>query len=961
MIVSLMAALATVLSFPPIMGQLPDTQLRVHRESNILFSVTNFGFIGSQDGGFPDEEGIFAVPPGAEFPAYSGKEYLFQGAIWVGAVIDTVNNMGQPILDTLVSIGNDGWWGQLFELYPPPSGIQSMWRDRIIADEEIFAFYSDTCTTPSLVNPDPNDGRPHIPLGITVHQHSKCWSSTGYNEFFIIDFLIENIGDRQLHDAWIGLYYDGDVYDSTENPYTPEQGAQDDLCGFIERGSNRGIAWLADNNGQPYDGQFDYRSVTGVMGMVLLYPLDGIQTNFNWWISNINHQYDWGPRRFENGTNPFPGGGMGTPGGDKAKYKVMSNGEHDYDQARCALYHAGWIDPPPNAADMANGYDTRFLISFGPFQLAAGAIETVTVALVGGRNLHTDPQNYSDHLLGHEFDSSQIALYYQGLDFSDLIAKADSVYSYYQNNYVQVPVSPPTDFHVVEWDQNHVDLAWRPSWYSQLREYRIYRGISPGQYDPQPITPANLLDTTFTDNNVQNNTTYYYVITTVRTTGAESSHSSEVRANSGQPQTPTGLTATRGNRLVDLGWAPNPDDDIEGYIIHRGFHGESLSVIDSTDLLTFTDYGVVNGIAYDYSISAYDIYGNESFNSAIAGAIPIGQDSGVVLINANRTGSYNPDYDSMVVFYQTALSGFRHSIMNRAPSSLQDLANFSAAIWCRETSLGRFSMLDAPVIAVLTSYLDNGGKLIIEGTRNIVHPPNMQGLVQFDEADFQNRYLNLAGAEFPNVLSNTEFIGAEPHVMEFPIADVDTARANRIIYPPGENYGRLFGIGALIPNDTGEVIYNYIAVNPDTSSLSGRPVGIIHQDTNFTTATLEMPLYYIREPNSITILCNILDDFGVPVVEENEPIIPDVLSLLQNYPNPFNAQTTISFTLPQTGEVRLDIYNILGERVATLCQGALPAGWHKIIWDAEGLSSGIYLARLETDKGADKIKMVILK
>jgi hypothetical protein len=413
-------------------AQLPDTQLRVHRTSDILFSVTNFGLIGSQDGEFSDEEGFFPVAPGAEYPAYSNIDYLFQGALWIGAAIDTINSQGQPILDTLVSIGNDGWWGQLFELFPPLPGTTSMWRDSTLADEEIYAIYSDTITNPSLVTPDPNDMRPHIPLGVTVHQHSLGWRSPGRNDIFIINYLIENIGSRLLHDVWLGLYYDGDVYHSSENPYGSEQGAQDDICGFIEHGGNRGIAWLADNDGQPYNGQYDYRSPTGVMGMELLYPLEGTQTNFNWWISNVNAPLDWGPRLIENGTDPFPGGGLGTPGGDKAKYKVMSNGEHDYDQAWCAIPHNGWIDPVINAADLANGYDTRFLISFGPMQIPAGGTQTVSLAYVGGANLHTDPLNYISHLRNHETDSASIALYYQGLDFSDLIAKADTAYSMYQ-------------------------------------------------------------------------------------------------------------------------------------------------------------------------------------------------------------------------------------------------------------------------------------------------------------------------------------------------------------------------------------------------------------------------------------------------------------------------------------------------------------------------------------------------
>jgi hypothetical protein len=307
---------------------LPNTQLVVHRAPNVNLSVTNYGFLGSQGGDIDDFEGYFDPAPGAMFPAGSNLDYLFQGAIWIGAVIDTVDQNGNPILDTLVSIGNDGWWGNIFELYPEEYPGGAIWRDQVIADEEIFAEYYDTCTGVFVV-PDPNDQRPHIPLGLKVTQHTKAWSSTDFNEFIILDYVIENIGSRYLHDTWIGIYYDGDVWHYSQGG---QQGAQDDICGYVQHG-DYGIGWIADNDGEPDQGVFDYRSPRNVLGLTLLgSTAPGLETNFNWWISNVNSAYDWGPQLVANYQGPFPGGGDGTPGGDKAKYFVMSNGEHDYGQ-----------------------------------------------------------------------------------------------------------------------------------------------------------------------------------------------------------------------------------------------------------------------------------------------------------------------------------------------------------------------------------------------------------------------------------------------------------------------------------------------------------------------------------------------------------------------------------------------------------------------------------------------------
>ncbi len=70
--------------------------------------------------------------------------------------------------------------------------------------------------------------------------------------------------------------------------------------------------------------------------------------------------------------------------------------------------------------------------------------------------------------------------------------------------------------------------------------------------------------------------------------------------------------------------------------------------------------------------------------------------------------------------------------------------------------------------------------------------------------------------------------------------------------------------------------------------------------------------------------------------------IPKQFTLLQNYPNPFNAQTTISYNLPEAGSVTLTIYDIMGQKVATLVEGIEQAGEHQAVWDAGDVTSGVY-------------------
>lgn len=102
---------------------------------------------------------------------------------------------------------------------------------------------------------------------------------------------------------------------------------------------------------------------------------------------------------------------------------------------------------------------------------------------------------------------------------------------------------------------------------------------------------------------------------------------------------------------------------------------------------------------------------------------------------------------------------------------------------------------------------------------------------------------------------------------------------------------------------------------------------------------------------------------GVPT--SNEGLIdelPKQFSLLQNYPNPFNPTTKIVFTLPNTSKVNLTVFNILGQKVATLIDGQqLSVGNHTVNFDASSLSSGMYIYRIEAGKFMSSKKMMLIK
>jgi hypothetical protein len=119
--------------------------------------------------------------------------------------------------------------------------------------------------------------------------------------------------------------------------------------------------------------------------------------------------------------------------------------------------------------------------------------------------------------------------------------------------------------------------------------------------------------------------------------------------------------------------------------------------------------------------------------------------------------------------------------------------------------------------------------------------------------------------------------------------------------------------------------------------------------------------------DSVTSMA-ILDIFGdlssmstVTGVNNHSPALPGRFSLDQNYPNPFNPSTAIHYTLPMSSQVVLQIYNIVGQKVATLVNGQQKAGDYAVTFNASSLASGVYFYRLQAGNFTSSKKMMLLK
>jgi len=130
-----------------------------------------------------------------------------------------------------------------------------------------------------------------------------------------------------------------------------------------------------------------------------------------------------------------------------------------------------------------------------------------------------------------------------------------------------------------------------------------------------------------------------------------------------------------------------------------------------------------------------------------------------------------------------------------------------------------------------------------------------------------------------------------------------------------------------------------------------------YEVTNVTHATN----LYDAGANNVTAACESgwLYGSGGQVARVNP--LPTEFGLSQNHPNPFNPTTEITFNLPQGARVAVEIYNVTGQKIATLAEGMYTAGMHTVTWDASEYSSGVYFYRLTTGEYVETRKMILLK
>ncbi len=439
---------------------------------------------------------------------------------------------------------------------------------------------------------------------------------------------------------------------------------------------------------------------------------------------------------------------------------------------------------------------------------------------------------------------------------------------------------------------------------------------------------------------------------------------------------------------IYLEWLPNsPAENVDFY---RVYYGTTEGQYDSMHQVTAsadTIRDLQENTTYYLTVTAvnsgdFESMGNEAVSVATyrftldQGILLVDETYDSILVNNMVNG------DSINAFYTRALEGYTYSQVNHScptcyPQNqlhIDELLHYSPVIVHSEDNRGHRSLgaSEDSTFLVLKEYLKNGGRVIIEGRRNLSEGNDGSSAIrQFFPGDIPYDYLKVKSAYVPlwsqTFYRTEEFIGAFSQKSGYPDLKVDSSR---VVQCSGglDLSERVPGVGYIDSLMTGEVIYEFHSAF-DTSGSEGKPVAFRYLGSDYRVVYFDFPLYFIQETQACSLLHQALSDLGMypsAVEEEGESNIPSAFSLKQNYPNPFNSETVMEYFLPQESQVKITVYNLLGQKLRVLVNERESSGNKKVTWDGkngrgEVVSSGIYFYRMEAGEFSQVKKMVLLK
>ena len=213
---------------------------------------------------------------------------------------------------------------------------------------------------------------------------------------------------------------------------------------------------------------------------------------------------------------------------------------------------------------------------------------------------------------------------------------------------------------------------------------------------------------------------------------------------------------------------------------------------------------------------------------------------------------------------------------------------------------------------------------------------------------------SMGGTDTGYVYLSIQSINDPPEIVDLPqqmtLGVMDSTKLDMTKYEMDVDTPDSLLVWTFEESDPVAISYSY---NPDTDTLTIYSADILGEFYLFCTLTDDSNA---TDKDTITIRVEDLSGFAQEMSR-----IPDEFALLQNFPNPFNPRTTIVFGLPKASSVKIEVFNIVGQKIATLVDGFISAGYHNVQFDASVYASGIYLYRIQAGKFQQIKRMLLMK
>jgi hypothetical protein len=195
-------------------------------------------------------------------------------------------------------------------------------------------------------------------------------------------------------------------------------------------------------------------------------------------------------------------------------------------------------------------------------------------------------------------------------------------------------------------------------------------------------------------------------------------------------------------------------------------------------------------------------------------------------------------------------------------------------------------------------------------------------------------------------------------------------------FPCNQRHASVTGYYKFMPQNPTDIMSIFAQIWQGDNLLGAGAMSITDAATNWTQFNVPIDYFETGTPDTcyVDILVGSETGFGAfgyvddveltsatAIEELDNGLIPSQFELKQNYPNPFNPTTNIEFTVPQSSNVRLIIYNQLGQEVMTLVNKQLPAGSYKVEWNAVNMPNGLYFYRIYAGDFVGTRKMILMK